>query len=106
MTKTASYHAQRVRRRRARQSRCLDGSGRAERPAAVQAAEPFELRAGEHISIIGNTLAERMQYDGWLETMLHARFPKHELVIRNLGFSGDESPPARDRRTSGRRMSG
>ena len=31
-----------------------------------------------------------MQYDGWLETMLHARFPKHELVIRNLGFSGDE----------------
>ena len=31
-----------------------------------------------------------MQYDGWLETMLYARFPKHELVIRNLGFSGDE----------------
>ena len=31
-----------------------------------------------------------MQYDGWLETLLHARFPKHELVIRNLGFSGDE----------------
>jgi hypothetical protein len=22
--------------------------------------------------------------------MLHARFPKHELVVRNLGFSGDE----------------
>ena len=31
-----------------------------------------------------------MQYDGWLETMLQARFPKHELVVRNLGFSGDE----------------
>ena len=31
-----------------------------------------------------------MQHDGWLETLLHARFPKHELVIRNLGFSGDE----------------
>ena len=31
-----------------------------------------------------------MQYDGWLETMLQARFPKHELVFRNLGFSGDE----------------
>ena len=29
-------------------------------------------------------------YDGWLETLLYARFPKHELVIRNIGFSGDE----------------
>jgi putative heme-binding domain-containing protein len=31
-----------------------------------------------------------MQHHGWLETMLQARFPTHELVIRNLGFSGDE----------------
>src|SRR5262245_33948381 len=50
----------------------------------------LDLRRGDHICIIGNTLAERMQHDGWLETLLHARFPKHELVIRNLGFSGDE----------------
>jgi glucose/arabinose dehydrogenase/lysophospholipase L1-like esterase len=50
----------------------------------------FELREKEHICIVGNTLAERLQYDGWLETMLHARFPRHELVVRNLGFSGDE----------------
>src|SRR5258707_10422303 len=49
-----------------------------------------EFQTGDHICIIGNTLAERMQHDGWLETMLHSRFPKHELVIRNLGFSGDE----------------
>ncbi|MEX0585635.1 MAG: SGNH/GDSL hydrolase family protein, partial [Pirellulales bacterium] len=26
----------------------------------------------------------------WLETYLHARFPQHELVVRNLGYSGDE----------------
>ena len=31
-----------------------------------------------------------MQHDGWLETYLHSRFPTHELVFRNLGFSGDE----------------
>ena len=31
-----------------------------------------------------------MQHDGWLETLLQSRFPKHELVFRNLGFSGDE----------------
>ena len=59
-------------------------------PARGRAAEPFALRVGDHICIIGNTLAERMQYDGWLETLLYARFPKHDLVIRNLGFSGDE----------------
>lgn len=53
-------------------------------------SEPLLLREKDHICIIGNTLAERMQYDGWLETMLQARFPEHELVIRNLGFSGDE----------------
>ena len=63
----------------------LDGS---RGQAGVRRRSSFAPR--EHISIVGNTLAERMQYDGWLETMLHARFPKHELVIRNLGFSGDE----------------
>jgi glucose/arabinose dehydrogenase len=59
-------------------------------PAGGRAAAPLDLREKEHINIVGNTLAERMQYDGWLETMIHARFPKHELVVRNLGFSGDE----------------
>jgi glucose/arabinose dehydrogenase/azurin/lysophospholipase L1-like esterase len=50
----------------------------------------FALNIGDHICIIGNQLAERMQYEGWLDTLLHARFPQHDLVIRNLGFSGDE----------------
>src|SRR3954465_13136014 len=59
-------------------------------PARPRAADPFPLNPGDHICIIGNTLAERMQHDGWLETLLHARFPKHNLVIRNLGYSGDE----------------
>jgi glucose/arabinose dehydrogenase len=58
--------------------------------AGRQAPAAFELRPREHVAIIGNTLAERFQYDGWLETMIQARFPKHELVFRNLGFSGDE----------------
>src|SRR5687767_3750672 len=58
-----------------------------ERPGA---ATPFVLRAGDHICIVGNQLAERLQYDGWLDTLLHARFPRNDLVIRNLGFSGDE----------------
>ena len=57
---------------------------------AQRPATPFVLDAGEHICLIGNQLAERMQYQGWLDTLLHARFPQHDLVIRNLGFSGDE----------------
>jgi len=52
--------------------------------------QPLELKQGDHICIVGNGLAERMQHYGWLETSLHARFPEHELVIRNLGYSGDE----------------
>ena len=31
-----------------------------------------------------------MQHHGWLETLIHARFPQHELVFRNLGYPGDE----------------
>jgi hypothetical protein len=55
------------------------------------AAEPaFELKPGDHVCLIGNTLADRMQHDGWLEALLHATFPKHDLTIRNLGYSGDE----------------
>src|SRR5262245_31128809 len=58
--------------------------------AQPQPAAKLELRPGDHICIIGNTLADRMQHDGWLEAYLYSRFPKHDLVIRNLGFSGDE----------------
>src|SRR6476646_7862560 len=57
-------------------------------PAA--AAEPFDLKPGEHVAVIGNTLADRMQHDAWLDAYLSTRFPKHDLVIRHLGFSGDE----------------
>jgi glucose/arabinose dehydrogenase/azurin/lysophospholipase L1-like esterase len=59
-------------------------------PARPNAATPFTLKVGDHICVIGNQLAERMQYEGWLDTLLYARFPRHDLVIRNLGFSGDE----------------
>src|SRR5205823_6666671 len=63
-------------------------------PQAVRSADTtpakLELRPGDHVCIVGNTLAERMQHDGWLETYFHSRFPRHHLVFRNLGFSGDE----------------
>ena len=56
----------------------------------VEAAAPaLKLEKGDHVCYIGNTLADRMQHHAWLETYLHASHPRHELVFRNLGFSGD-----------------
>jgi glucose/arabinose dehydrogenase len=58
---------------------------------ALAAEQPrLEVHKGDRIIIIGNTLAERMQYFGHFETLLHSRFPQHELVVHNLGWSADE----------------
>jgi glucose/arabinose dehydrogenase len=61
-------------------------------PAPVLSADKpkLELRKGDRMILIGNTLAERMQYYGHFETLLHARFPELELVVHNLGYSADE----------------
>jgi len=50
----------------------------------------LEPPKGARIGVIGNTLADRAQHFGWLEAMIHARFPNHHLTVRDLGFSGDE----------------
>ncbi|MCI0436590.1 MAG: GDSL-type esterase/lipase family protein [Gemmatimonadetes bacterium] len=56
---------------------------------AACADRPVEFRQDDHIVIIGNGLADRMQHDGWLETLLQAELPDLRLVIRNQGFTGD-----------------
>ncbi len=56
----------------------------------ASAADKLELRSGDHIAIIGNTLADRMQHSGYLEALIHQKFPKHELVFRNLSMAADE----------------
>ena len=53
-------------------------------------AQTLELNKGDHICYVGNTLADRMQHHGWLETLIQARFSDKELVFRNLGFAADE----------------
>ncbi len=59
-------------------------------PAPASAAMPFSFNAGEHIAIVGNALADRMQHHGWLETMIYAQNPQLGLVVRNLAVPGDE----------------
>ena len=53
-------------------------------------ATALELKPGDHICLIGHALADRMQHGGWLETFVHAKFPRHDLVFRNLAVAGDE----------------
>lgn len=58
--------------------------------AADSETAVLELEQGDRVCLLGNALAERMQHDGWLETLLQLRLPDRELTFRNLGFSGDE----------------
>ncbi|PQO25255.1 hypothetical protein C5Y96_25465 [Blastopirellula marina] len=53
-------------------------------------AQTLQLEKGDHISIIGNTTADRMQHHAWLETYIHATHPELNLTFRNLAFPGDE----------------
>lgn len=52
--------------------------------------QKIKLEKGDRISIIGNSLAERFQHDGWLEAYLQAAQPDLQLTVRNLGYSGDQ----------------
>ena len=58
--------------------------------AGEGAGGTLELKRNDHVAVIGNTLADRMQHHNWLETFVHARFPEHQLVWRNLAVAGDE----------------
>lgn len=57
--------------------------------AAHAQSPPLELRKGDRIVLLGNTMAERLQQYNNFETLLMARFPDLDLVVRNLGWSGD-----------------
>ncbi len=57
---------------------------------APAASAQLKLEKGDHISIIGNGLADRMQHDGWLETYVQKANADKQLTIRNMGFTGDQ----------------
>ena len=58
-------------------------------PEDYRDPSPFKLQRGDTVAILGNGLADRMQHDGWLETLLQAELPEHELVFRNMSLTGD-----------------
>ena len=55
--------------------------------AACTTTSPWQFEEGDHVVIIGNALADRMQHDGWLEAYLQTELPELRLVIRSQGFS-------------------
>ena len=63
------------------------------------AENTLKLSPGERIVLVGGDLAVRLQAYGTFETLLHARFPRHQLVVRGLGWPADE--PNKRQRPSG-----
>ncbi|MEX1048561.1 MAG: PVC-type heme-binding CxxCH protein [Akkermansiaceae bacterium] len=47
------------------------------------------LQDGDTVSLIGNALADRMQHDGWVETLLQSQLAGKNVIFRNLAVSGD-----------------
>ena len=58
--------------------------------STVLPAQTLQLQKGDHIAFVGSGLADRQQHYGNLEALIHQANADKELVIRNLGFSGDE----------------
>ena len=52
-------------------------------------AAALQLRPNDHIVVLGNAAADALFQDGYLETLLHLRYPNHQLLLRNLAFPGD-----------------
>ena len=56
----------------------------------MSARAQFTFHKGDRICLVGNSLADRMQHDGWLETLLQRETPQLELTFRNISVCGDE----------------
>jgi glucose/arabinose dehydrogenase len=55
-------------------------------PAPV---EPFELRDGDRVVLLGDTLFERERSLGYVETLMTVQYPDRKISFRNLGWGAD-----------------
>jgi lysophospholipase L1-like esterase len=58
-------------------------------PVHARAADAFQLKDGDRVVLLGNTLIEREQRYGYWEMALTARYPDQNIQFRNLGWAGD-----------------
>ncbi len=58
-------------------------------PADYRDPLPFAFAKGDVVAILGNGLPDRMQHDGWMETLLQSAMPEQAVRFRNMSTSGD-----------------
>ena len=58
-----------------------------------------QIKPGDHIAIVGNTFADQLRNNGYLETLLFQEFEEDPISLRNLGWAGD-TLTVRDRPTN------
>jgi putative membrane-bound dehydrogenase-like protein len=58
-------------------------------PANFKDKLPFKFQKGDTIAILGNGLADRMQHDGWTETLLQSELKNKQVTFRNMSLVGD-----------------
>lgn len=58
-------------------------------PADYRDPAPFAFQKGDTVAILGNGLPDRMQHDGWMETLLQSALPELNIRFRNMSASGD-----------------
>ena len=62
---------------------------RPETTSPVDTTLPLKVESGMSIAFIGNTLLDRSQDFGYLETMIQQAYPGRQLTVRNLAWSAD-----------------
>lgn len=58
-------------------------------PADYRDPTPFQFQSGDVVAVLGNSLADLMQHDGWVETVLQSELTGKKVSFRNLSASGD-----------------
>ncbi len=61
-----------------------------QRVPALATTLPLELKKGDRIALVGNTLLDRAQEFGNFEALVQLAHPQLELVIRDFAWSADE----------------
>jgi len=58
-------------------------------PADYRDPLPFSFQKDDVVAILGNGLPDRMQHDGWMETLLQSELQGKQVGFRNMSASGD-----------------
>ncbi|MDZ4847709.1 MAG: PVC-type heme-binding CxxCH protein [Pirellulaceae bacterium] len=58
-------------------------------PTDYRDPTPFAFQKDDVVAILGSGLPDRMQHDGWMETLLQSRSHEQQVRFRNMSASGD-----------------